>query len=90
MAVTTITATTEYATAATKTILNNIDVIDVIRIDQHTNMLEITAYTKVSTNKIKYSERDFSWEKILEALINKNWKYIDGDKDIFFFNPKTH
>lgn len=86
----TVTASAEYATAATKTILESIDIIDVIRIDQHTAELEVTAYTNISTNRIKYSKKDFSWEKILETLVDKNWRYIDGDKDIFFFNPKTH
>ena len=33
----TVTATTEYATAATKILLDNIDIIDVIRFHQHTN-----------------------------------------------------
>lgn len=84
-----VTASAEYATAATKTILNNIDIIDVIRFNQQ-NELEITAYTNVSENKIKYAEKDFGWAKILETLVDKNWKYIDGINDIYFFNPKTH
>ena len=86
----TVTASAEYATAATKTILESMDIIDVIRINQHTAELEVTAQTNISTNRIKYSKKDFSWEKILETLVDKNWRYIDGDKDIFFFNPKTH
>lgn len=84
----TVTATTEYATAATKVLLDNIDIIDVIRFHQHTNKLEITAYTNTSTNNIKYAKENFSWDEIFHSLIDKNWRYIDGDKDIFFFNPK--